>query len=64
MKVLIEKIWTEPAAFLAAVSVGLNVTQVLVVHDRVLNAVVAALLIALQGGTTRALSRPVARRRK
>jgi len=61
MSVLARRLWTEPAAFIAVVVAVLQVAQVLAVHDRAVNAVIGAVLLALGGQQTRKRVTPVAK---
>lgn len=60
MKALVKKLWTEPAAFIAALAGTLNVVQVLVIDSPRWSAVIVAVSIALAGQQTRARVTPAA----
>lgn len=58
MKTIALRLWTEPAAFIAALVGVLTVAQVLVVDNAKVSAAIAAVLIALGGTVTRARVTP------
>jgi hypothetical protein len=58
MSTLAQRLWREPAAFIAFLAAVLNVAQVLIVDNPTISAAIVALSLALAGQQTRARVSP------